>query len=227
MKKYIIATILIIISFQTFSQNIKPVIELYGSPVYHFFEKSDNAKINQSNNFSFGILISNNFGLKKNTLSIRFGYFIDRKNYSKTFSDTISWYPHTVNTDFVYGNIPIQLDYIFSCKHKLKPFVSVGFILGHIIKESQKWEFNNGNTQNGFMKMIYNNKYPKYINFSFGFIYQLNENIGIRCEPYLKWNLIDNSPYNYDKEVNKTIGFKLGICYNVKNNEHDYGANIR
>jgi len=206
-----------IIGHSLFSQKFNPSVQLFGSPLVHVFEKTGNDNYKQNLNYSFGIFLKNRFILNHGIISIRTGYFIDDKNYKKNFSDTIDWYPRSVQTIFLYGNIPLFFDYSYAINEKLSPFISLGFVLGHILSQKQHWTYNNGETKDGFLNGIENERNPKYFHLSIGLDYKIGERYSIQFEPYLKYLLNGKSPYNYDQDSKIAIGTRIGIKYDINN----------
>ena len=218
MKKFIfLIFFLMIISRNLFSQQLNPSIQLFGSPLVHIYEKTEGANYNQNFCYSFGIFIKNRFNIDYGSFSIRVGYFIDNNDYKKKFSDTIAWYPRSVQTKFLYGNIPLFFDYNYDFNDKLSSFISIGFIFGHILYQEQHWIYNNGTTQDGFRNGIENEMNPKYFHLSLGLDYKISNKYSIQLEPYLKYRLNGKSPYNYDIDSKIAIGTRLGIKYDIKN----------
>ena len=202
-----------IIIFKLSAQTFNPTIQVFGSPVLHFFNNIENAEISQEFNHSYGLLIGKAFYLNNSAIYIRTGYFIDTKKYEKIFFDTISWYPKSVSTQFIYGNIPVFLSYCVKTNNRISPFISVGYIFGNILNQKQSWVFNNGEQSEGFRSGIENIKNPKYMYGSMGVQYKASKNLSLFSEPYLKYCINSNSPYNYDNDSKLSFGLKIGLNY--------------
>lgn len=214
--KHIFLIIFLIVGSTSFAQHlINPSVQLFGSPLVHVFEKEESVNYHQTFCYSLGIFLTNKIKISRGILSIRTGYFIDDKNYKEIFLDTINWYTKSVQTKFLYGNIPLFLGYSYAINKKLSPFISFGFIFGNILSQKQHRTYNNGDTKDGFPDLILNEKNPKYFHCSLGLDYNISARYSIEFEPYLKYLLVSKSPYNYDKNSKIAIGARIGIKYDI------------
>jgi|GEM_PF-4189122 len=219
--KIILILILVVIYLKLPGQGINPNIQVFVSPTLHIFNESEYEEISQDFNYSYGLLIGNSIFLNNGTICIRTGYFIDMKNYKQVFSlDTISWYPKSATTGYLYSNIPVFVDYCANFDRKINPFISIGYIFGNILKQKHSCIYNNGEQTNSFPPRTINLKNRNYIYASIGFKYKIINNLSFLCEPNLKYWI--NSNANYDRDSKLSFGLRLGLNYNIFKRQSPY-----
>lgn len=218
--KILIVLIIIFLNLKSYCQwQLRDVeIGVFGSPALNIFKNTENIKYSQNINYSAGLFIVIKFIKNFDNISFRIGYFHDNKNYKELLNDTISWHTKSANIKFSYSNIPILFDYNFNLKKKLEPFISAGFIFGHVIKQEMQSITNNGVIKNEIGSEWETEMNPKFIHFSLGVSYKINNKFSLRCEPYLKYYTNGNSFYNLDNDSKISIGTRIEIYFKIYNN---------
>lgn len=214
----ILTTILFILLFgvtNTYSQTGDFSVGLFAGPTFYHIKSTSSVKYSQDFNYAAGLYVKRNIKIKSFYLSIGSGYFVDTKKTKERYSDTISWYPKTIHTKFVYGNIPITLEFIGNINDKFFPFISTGIIFGKIIYEEQYGELNDGTEVSGFPSKSSNLKNPFDVNFGLGINMKLIKQFLIRCETSYSLQLNEGTSYNQDNLGKLSFNIRLGLQYDI------------
>lgn len=215
--KILAFTILSLIHIQLKSQEVISSVQVMGGPAWHIFENSETHVYRPYHNFSMGILLSKKlFGTRDSGFALKMGYTIDTKKYTMLFSDTIAWYPKEIDTRFLYGNIPLYIDYRIKLNPKVYTNFSLGMVLGHILKQEQVTINNDGTKEEGFHPKINNESNPFHIALNVGLGYRISNRIELTGISYVKHQLNGNAPYNFDRDVRLTLGIRAGIQFFLK-----------
>src|SRR5688572_11748401 len=160
-------------------------------PDFSFVGFEDAGKIQLAYGAGVGYKISDKF-------SIRTGYYAARKVYT---ADPDEYYPpynvmqYYPNLKYIDANckvheIPVTIDYTISSNQRSSWFASAG--LSTIIMKEEKYDYyfkpNSSPTYITYTRTIYNQNthYFSQLNISGGYTRNLNNNISLRAEPYVK-----------------------------------------
>lgn len=202
-----------VISTNLYSQQSQFSLELLGGPVFYNFDNTNHVSYSQQFNYTIGLYIKKNISFKKNIISIQTGYFVDTKSYEISFTDSINYSSKKRNDSFVYGNIPLIVEYSRNLHNRFYPFISAGFIFGHILKEERQTTQNDGSVKEGFPFDSENLMNPKDVYVSIGLNYRLNKEFLLRFEPFLTYQINDSGYNNQDIYGMLAYGIKLGIQF--------------
>jgi hypothetical protein len=196
-----------------FAQQGQFSIELNGGSVFYKFDNTSYADFSKNFNYTVGLYIKKNIIFKQDIISIKTGYFVDTKNYDITFLYTLLYRSKNRNDSFVYGNIPLLIEYSRILHDRYYPFISVGFIFGHILKDERQTMKNDGTVENGFPFDSENLQNPKDFYISIGLNYRISKQFQLRFEPYLTYQINDGGYNNQDINGMLAYGFKLGVQF--------------
>lgn len=197
----------------TYSQPGEFSVGLFGGPTWYNIKNTNN--VSQDFNYAAGLYVKRNIKIKKFYLSIGSGYFIDTKKITGRYSDTISWYPKTIHTKFIYQNIPITLEFTADINNKFFPFITTGVLFGKIIHEERYGELNNGEEISGFPQKTSNLQNPFDLNFGLGVNMRLIKQFLIRLEALGSLQLNEGTHYNQDNLGPLSFSVRLGLQYDI------------
>ncbi|NOX87302.1 MAG: PorT family protein [Chlorobi bacterium] len=218
--KIILILSLFLVKSALFAQKGQFSIGFMAGSLFYEFDNTRYVSFSQNFNYTVGLYIKKNISFKQNIVSIKTGYFIDTKCYDIAFSDTLLYNSKNKNDSFVYGNIPLIIDYSYAINDRYYPFISAGFIFGHILKEVRQTMKNDGTVENGFPFDSENLQNPIDFYVSIGLNYGISKQFLLRFEPYLTYQ-INNGGYN-NQDVNGMLayGFKLGVQFDFIFQKH-------
>lgn len=219
-NKFGIYTVLLLCNIHVFSQRGIFSTDILFGPTVYIFDKSEPYDFSQDFNYSYGIYLKYNVPIYKTTLSFRSGYYFEAKNYNRYFQTDRSWEIKQINSELLYGNIPLMIELKFIVKNRYSPFICFGYIMSNLISGKQLKILNNGEVNTDFSYKTELLDTPRDLYFSLGSDIGISKVLLMRIEIFYNQQLNGKSYWNRDKFGMSSYGLKVGLVLDFVFNKH-------
>src|SRR5688572_31351689 len=160
-------------------------------PDFSFLGFEDAGKVQLAYGAGVGYKISDKFSIRTGYYSARKVYTADPDEYDPPYN-VMQYYPNLkyIDANCKVHEIPVTIDYTISSNQRSSWFASAG--LSTIIMKEEKYDYyfkpNSSPTYITYTRTIYNQNthYFSQLNISGGYTRNINNNISLRAEPYVK-----------------------------------------
>src|SRR5688572_24053822 len=160
-------------------------------PDFRFLCFEDAGKVQLAYGAGVGYKISDKFSIRTGYYSARKVYTADPDEYDPPYN-VMQYYPNLkyIDANCKVHEIPVTIDYTISSNQRSSWFASAG--LSTLIMKEEKYDYyfkpNSSPTYITYTRTIYNQNthYFSQLNISGGYTRNINNNISLRAEPYVK-----------------------------------------
>src|SRR5688572_1236142 len=160
-------------------------------PDFSFLGFEDAGKVQLAYGAGVGYKISDKFSIRTGYYSARKVYTADPDEYDPPYN-VMQYYPNLkyIDANCKVHEIPVTIDYTISSNQRSSWFASAG--LSTLIMKEEKYDYyfkpNSSPTYITYSRTVYNQNthYFSQLNISGGYTRNINNNISLRAEPYMK-----------------------------------------